>query len=94
MNQSDELLTHFENLPRINPSENWKKNLNLKLSNARLSTGNKLENRIVMIFLLVLVAGNVLAFTNFKIKQHSSQTRVYLKDIASEFLVSTESSKY
>jgi len=94
MNKADEIITKFETLPRIELSENWEVNLNKKLSNQHFSGGNKAANRLVLIILMVLIVGNVAAFTSFGIKQHAGKSKCNLKDIATEFLITTPSSKY
>ena len=94
MNKEKNILEQFESISSIEPSAEWKVQLMQKLNRSQSVSGNPPANKLVLFATVVLVAVNVFSFSNKLKSDNEQQSREKLKNVATEFLINTSSSKY
>ena len=94
MNTEKNILEQFESISSIEPSAEWNDKLMQKLNRSQRTSGNTSANKLVLFATVVLVAVNVFSFSNKLKSDNEQQSREKLKNVATEFLINTSSSKY
>ena len=94
MEKGEKIFEEFNNLSPIATPEGWNEGLMQKLNRSSRTSGNSFANKIILSVVIALITINVLAFSGYWLQQKSGQTSREYKNIAGEFLVSTDSSKY
>ena len=94
MNKEKNILEQFENLSSIEPSAEWNDKLMQKLNRSQRVSGNAPANKLVLFATVVLLAVNVFSVSNKLKSDNEQQNREKLKNVATEFLINTSSSKY
>ena len=94
MNTEKNILEQFENLSSIEPSAEWNDKLMQKLNRSQKVSGNAPANKFVLFATVVLLAVNVFSFSNKLKSDYEQQSKEKLKNVATEFLINTSSSKY
>ena len=94
MNTEKNILEQFESISSIEPSAEWKDKLMQKLNRSQRVSGNAPANKLVLFATVVLLAVNVFSFSNKLKSDNEQQSREKLKNVATEFLINTSSSKY
>ena len=94
MNKQKNILEQFEHINSIDPSAEWEARLMQKLEHSQSVSNNTSSNKLVLLATIMLLAVNVFAFSS-KLKSDSEQeSTAKLKNVASELLINTNSSKY
>ena len=94
MNKEKNILEQFESISSIEPSAEWNDKLMQKLHRSQSVSANASANKLVLFATVVLVAVNVFSFSNKLKSDNEQQSRMKLKNVATEFLINTSSSKY
>ena len=94
MNTEKNILEQFESISSIEPSAEWKGKLMQKLNHSQRVSGNTSSNKLVLFATVVLLAVNVFSVSNKFKSDNEQQSREKLKNVATEFLINTSSSKY
>jgi len=94
MNKSEKIIAQFENLGCIEASEDWNQTLMQKLEHSKRPKGNGFANSLVMMLILILVSVNILVFSRTRTSSSAQEKNFSMQNIASEFLITTTSSKY
>jgi hypothetical protein len=94
MTKVENILERFGNISPIEPSAGWNDRLNQKIAHSGHASGNSYANKIVLFIIIALITLNLHVFSGYWIKLHAQQTNQEFKNIANEFLISTNSSKY
>ena len=94
MNKEKNILEQFESLSSIEPSAEWNDQLMQKLNHSQRVSGNASANKLVLLATVVLLAVNVFSVSNKFKSDNEQQSREKLKNVATEFLINTSSSKY
>ena len=94
MNKEKNILEQFESLSSIEPSAEWNDQLMQKLNHSQRVSGNASANKLVLFATVVLLAVNVFSVSNKLKSDNEQQSREKLKNVATEFLINTSSSKY
>ena len=94
MNKEKNILEQFESLSSIEPSAEWNDKLMQKLNRSQRVSGNASANKLVLFATVVLLAVNVFSVSNKFKSDNEQQSREKLKNVATEFLINTSSSKY
>lgn len=88
------LLERFEQLGSIEPTAEWNERVMFRISQPDIKKGKNFDSRLVLAAILLLLAINVFAVTRSWLHEKSQQDGSNLRDIASEYLISTNSSKF
>ena len=94
MKKEKNILEQFESLSSIEPSAEWNDQLMQKLNHSQRVSGNASANKLVLFATVVLLAVNVFSVSNKLKSDNEQQSREKLKNVATEFLINTSSSKY
>ncbi|MBA3665508.1 MAG: hypothetical protein H0W61_15045 [Bacteroidetes bacterium] len=94
MKKDKNILEQFENLTPLEPSAEWDKGLWEKLDRPYTKQDSGPFTRIVLLGLLFLLSLNVYYICGDLLSDKKTQTSSKLKTIASEYLISTNSSNY
>ena len=94
MNKEKNILEQFESISSIEPSAEWNDKLMQKLNRSQRTSGNAPANKLVLFATVVLLAVNVFSVSNKFKSDNEQQSREKLKNVATEFLINTSSSKY
>jgi hypothetical protein len=94
MKSSINLLEQFDGLGYIEPSTDWNDRLLKRLESKKRRSGRSKANQMLLLTILVLLAVNLFTYTrSFWVDVREQKNNNY-KKIASEFLITTNSSKY
>ena len=94
MNKEKNILEKFESISSIEPSAEWNDKLMQKLNRSQRVSGNAPANKLVLFTTVVLLAVNVFSFSIKLKSDNEQQSREKLRNVATEFLINTSSSKY
>ena len=94
MERGEQIYEKFDHLESIRLSGRWNDGLKQKLAHSEHISGNSSGNKILITVIISLITVNVLAFSGYWIRQKTRQTEQVYKNIAGEFLISTDSSKF
>ena len=94
MNTDKNILEQFESISSIEPSAEWKDKLMQKLNRSQRVSGNAPVNKLVLFATVVVMAVNVFSVSSKLKSDNEQQSREKLKNVATEFLINTSSSKY
>ena len=94
MNKEKNILEQFESISSIEPSAEWNDKLMQKLNCSQRTSGNTSSNKLVLFATVVLLAVNVFSLSDKLKSDNEQQNKEKLKNIATEFLINTSSSKY
>jgi hypothetical protein len=94
MKAGDKILEQFYNLPDIEPSPDWNEKMMQRLAKTKPVRPNYQGNIIVVIAIVVLMTFNALSITVNWVSYNHKQNAMTLKNIAGEFFINSESSKY
>lgn len=89
-----DLLEQFEHLPSIEPSAEWNEKVMSRISQPGANQDKNSGSRLVLFAILLLLAINVFSLTRSWLQDKSQQDGSNLRVIASEYLISTNSSKF
>ena len=94
MERAEKILAHLDHLESIEPSAEWNHRLMSRI-NAREHRINKINFiSILLIATFFLAAINLLSLTTGRHQNMARENSNELKNIASDFLITTNSSKY
>ena len=96
MEQSNKFIDQFNQLETLEPSANWESALFNKIelsANARKERGNS-ASKGLFILSIILRSANLFIVTRDQLIQHHSVEPSKYKTIATEFMISTSSSKF
>jgi hypothetical protein len=94
MNKKDNILNQFENIPLIEPSSEWNNQLLQKFDDANRVSPGLSVTRLVMVALVALLILNIFSFSKNILNASRQTSSNNMKKIATEFLISTNSSKF
>ncbi len=94
MNKEKNILAQFERIGSIEPSAEWEAQLLQKLERTERGSGSASANKLILVTTILLIAVNVFWFSNQLMSDSEQENREKLKNVASELLISTSSSKY
>ena len=94
MKREKNLLEKFDQLPTLEPSEDWTKQLMLRVGEPGRSGRSRSGARLVFLAILILVVVNMISYTKSWLNERSRQDAYNMKNIAAEYLITSNSSKY
>lgn len=94
MNSSNHLFEHFEQMESIEPSPDWNDRLLSKIEQSVEKKEDHYFSRLVLIAIFLLLILNVFSLSKSYLREKSQMEMADMKRIASEYLISTNSSKY
>ena len=94
MKNGEIIFEYFESLETLEPSEEWNTKLLQKLAHSKRVSVKGVTNYLIIVLMLVIMSLNVYAVSGSLISYRQKQNTMTLKNIASEILISTDSSKY
>lgn len=94
MGKEVNLLERFEQLPTIEPSVEWKEKLMLRLEESNMKKQDTSGSRWAIYFLFLLLMVNVIAYSRDWWKENSQMNTVSMRSIATEYLITSNSSKF
>jgi hypothetical protein len=94
MKREQNLLDRFDQLSSIEPSENWDRQLMNRVQLSGRRSHKDYSGRLVLYVILLLLAFNIFSFSKSWMNEQSLQSSNNLRNIASDYLISTNSSKF
>ena len=94
MEKGTNLLEQFDKLPTIEPSGEWGEQLLTRINQSGTKSHEILSLRLVYLAVVLPLAVNIFSLTRSWINERSQQESMNLKTLASEYLISTDSSKF
>ena len=94
MNTEKNILEQFESISSIEPSAEWNDKLMQKLNRTQRVSGNTSSNKLVLFATVVVMAVSVFSVSSKLKSDNEQQSREKLRNVATEFLINTSSSKY
>jgi hypothetical protein len=94
MKREQEIIEKFNQISNIEPSAEWNKMLMKRFNQKRPELSKSYVTGLILISVIILLMINILSFSHSKILDIKQQKTNGLKDIASEFMINTNSSKY
>jgi len=88
------LFDQFDHLSSIEPSDNWDKELMKRVELSGKRSYKDHSGRLVIFVILLLLAFNIFSFSKSWMSEQSLQSSNNLQNIASDYLISTNSSKF
>lgn len=88
------LLEKFDLLVPIEPSDNWDRKFHQRLQRSERKPAVDSGSRLMIFAILLLLAFNLFSFSNNWLKERSLQSSNNMRNIASDYLISTNSSKF
>lgn len=88
------LYDHFEHLKSIEPSAEWSESLKLRLRGKSLVRHNSSGGRWVIYAIFLLLAINLLSYSRDWLEESAQRNALNMKSIASEYLITSNSSNY
>jgi hypothetical protein len=94
MKNDRELLEKFDHLATLEPSAEWNRILMTRIDQAVAHPAGSNGSQIVLISIILLIVVNIFSISKSWQETRSRQDNENMKLIASEYLISTNSSKY
>jgi hypothetical protein len=94
MIKDNNLLEKFEQLDSIEPSTEWTDRLMYRMDQIDKKPAVLPGSKMVLYAILLLLLVNIISFSKSWLNERSQQNSLNMKNIASEYLISTNSSKY
>ena len=94
MKNTIDLLERFEEMKSIEPSAEWNEKLLFRISLPGAKQDKNSGNRLVLLAIFLILAINVFSLSKSWLQERSLQNDSSLRVIASEYLISTNSSKF
>ncbi|MEI7423600.1 MAG: hypothetical protein WCK18_15965 [Prolixibacteraceae bacterium] len=94
MKNKIDLLDRFEHLESIEPTAEWNERVMFKINQPAANKEKNFGSRLVLFAIFLLLAINVFSVTKSWLQERSLQDGSNLRVIASEYLISTNSSKF
>ena len=94
MNKGDKILEQFDSLPGIEASSNWNDRMMQRLEHAKPARQNAQANLIVLIAVVTMMSFAVFSITFSWVSINQKHNITRLENIAGEFFINSESSKY
>ena len=94
MKNKIDLLERFEHLKSIDPSAEWNEKLLFRISHPGSKKHENRGSRLVLLALFLILAINIFSLSKNWFQERTLQNDTNLRVIASEYLISTNSSKY
>jgi hypothetical protein len=88
------LIDKFDQLDSIDPSAGWEEKLLLKINNPQTKNADYSGTRLLFFAILILFIFNLFSVSKNWMNERSRQNITNLKNIASEYLITTNSSKF
>jgi len=88
------LIDKFDQLDSIDPSAGWDEKLLSKINQPRYKRADYSGTRLIFFAALILLVFNLFSISKNWINERSERNRTNLKYIASEYLITTNSSKF
>ena len=89
-----DLLERFEHMKSIEPTAEWNEKIMFRINQSDAKKDKNFGSRLVLFAIFLLLAINVFSVSKSWLQERSQQNTTNLKDIASEYLISTNSSKF
>jgi len=94
MEREKELLDKYDCLPSVEPSAEWNKKLMARITGSGKQQSGYKESKLVLFAVILLIFINLLSFSKYFLEARSIQNNENMKLVATEYLISTNSSKY
>ena len=94
MKRERDLLDKFEHLPSIEPSADWNRELMSRIDQSGASVHDHSVRKLVLFAILILLAVNIFSLSKSWLNERSLQNNDNLKEIAAEYMITTNSSKF
>lgn len=94
MIKDNNLLEKLDHLDSIEPSAEWTDRLMYRMDQIDMKSTGLPGSKLVLYAILLLLLVNIISFSKSWLNERSHQNSVNMKNIASEYLISTNSSKY
>ena len=94
MKNKIDLLERFEHLKSIEPSAEWNEKIMLRINQPDAKKDSNTGSMLVVFAIFLLLAINVFSVTKSWLNERSQQNGTNLRAIASEYLITTNSSKF
>jgi hypothetical protein len=94
MKRKPYLYEQFDQLTSIEPSINWDKELMKRVQQSGRISPRDHSGRLVIVAILLLLAFNIFSFSKSWMNEQSLQSSNNLRNIASDYFISTNSSKF
>lgn len=83
------ILEQFDHLETIEPSAEWNQRLMQRIDKTSQLDEKPLGRNIIMLAIVILLAFNVFSFTKSYLNEREVQNSIVLKNIATEYLITT-----
>ena len=94
MKKGINLLEQFDQLPILEPSAEWQEQLLTRTNQTGSKSNELLSLRLVYIAIALLLVVNILSLTRSWLNDKAQQESINLRTLASEYLISSNSSTY
>jgi hypothetical protein len=94
MENEKNILNQFENLAPIEPSNAWSKMVIQKMDNSRKRSEGNLWTVFLFSTIVILLSINLFSFTKSLKQEKKQENYSKYQNVANEFLVTSNSSKY
>jgi len=94
MKNGTNLLDQFDQLPSLEPSSEWQEQLLKRIHQPGTKSQELLSRKLVYLAVVLLLAVNIFSLTRIWLNDRAQQDSMNLRTLASEYLISTNSSKY
>lgn len=94
MGKSINLIEKFDQLDSVEPSAGWEEKVLLKINGPRKKDKDFSGIRLFFLAMILLLAFNIFSISKSWLNERTQQNRTNLMCIASEYLITTNSSKF
>ena len=94
MKKEVNLIEHFDHLNSIEPSAEWNKKLIHRLDESRRKKQDFSGSRWVLYAIFLLLAFNLVSFSKSWLNERSQLEAANMRNIASDYLITSNSSKF
>ena len=89
MKKDMNILEQFDQIEILEPSEQWNQRLMQRIDKTSQQEEKPVARNFIMLAIVLLLAFNVLSFTKSYLNDRALQNSLVLKNIATEYLITT-----